>query len=215
MRECKNFIFRNVESVYSSSNSNNETPTTYVQTFRRVFICVCACVCADRNPPPKIPRAWLTPLPQPLALLLLCWRCCIITEFRNSPALRRQLRCFAAVIAAVLLCFNYSYFNQFNLFCISLVFCCCVFFWRFLKLMFYLYFIFPLIHTLANRLAHTLAHTHSHAYTHARTCSGTIAKIPLATQAPRHRAQQVPSVDCFGALLLVFNVYGRKSEPEY
>lgn len=77
--------------------------------------------------------------------------------------------------------------------------------------MFYLYFIFPLIHTLANRLAHT----HSHAYTHARTCSGTIAKIPLATQAPRHRAQQVPSVDCFGALLLVFNVqYMEESQSQ-
>lgn len=132
--------------------------------------CVRVCVCADRNPPPKIPRAWLTPLPQPLALLL-CWRCCIITEFRNSPALRRQL-CFGAVIAAVLLCFNYSYFNLFNLFCISLVFV--VYFWRFLKLMFYLYFIFPLIHTLANRLAHTLTriHTCTHMQRHNRENTG-------------------------------------------
>lgn len=183
--ECRKCLQQQQQQQQNSHNVCIDIPT-----------CVRVCVCADRNPPPKIPRAWLTPLPQPLALLL-CWRCCIITEFRNSPALRRQLRCFGAVIAAVLLCFNYSYCNLFNLFCSSLVFV--VFFWRFLELMFYLYFIFPLIHTLANRLAHI----HSHAYTHARTCSGTIAKIPLATQAPRHRAQQVPSVDCFGALLLV------------
>lgn len=166
--ECRKCL----QQLQQQQQRNSHNVCIDIPTCVRLCIFVCACVCADRNPPPKIPRAWLTPLPQPLALLLLCWRCCIITEFRNSPALRRQLRCFAAVIAAVLLCFNYSYFNLFNLFCISLVFCCCCvfFFLEILKANVLSVFYFPTDSHIGKQTcthSRTLTHTHTHMHAHA------------------------------------------------
>lgn len=89
-------------------------------------------------------------------------------------------------------------------------------FWRFLKLiMFYLcmlhVFYFPTDSHISKK---TCTHTHSHAYTHARTCSGTIAKIPLATQAPSTAHSKFRASTVLGLYSLCKIYIESQSRPE-